>query len=119
MEEDREFLLPDQRGESPRGGDVPGGQRCERSGVEPRRLPRGGQERAVLVDQEYDLRVGIDQKLFQNGLELVVFLLVEDEMTPAHSREDTTAIRQGKEFGISARGPWLAGGSTRLRSRPS
>src|SRR3972149_1318479 len=100
VEGDREFLLPDQRGKPPRGGDVPGGQRGERGGVEVRRLPHGGQERPVLVDQEDHLRIGIGQKLLQDRLECVVFLLVEDEMTPVHSREDTTAIRQGKEFGF-------------------
>src|SRR3989304_1320423 len=82
----------------PRRGDVPGGQRGERGGVEVRRLPHGGQERPVLVDQEDHLRIGIGQKLLQDRLECVVFLLVEDEMTPVHSREDTTAIREGKEF---------------------
>src|SRR3989337_2698097 len=56
VEEDREFLLPDQRGKPPRGGAVPGGQRGERGGVEVRRLPHGGQERPVLVDQEDHLR---------------------------------------------------------------
>src|SRR3989304_5587228 len=83
----------------PRRGDVPGGQRGERGGVEVRRLPHGGQERPVLVDQEDHLRIGIGQKLLQDRLECVVFLLVEDEITPVHSREDPTAIRKGKEFG--------------------
>ncbi len=98
VEQDRKLLLPDQRGKPSRRRDVPGGQRGKRGGVEARRLPRGRHEGAVLVDQEYHLRVRVGQELLQDRLDLVVFLLVENEMARVHSRKDTTAIREGKDI---------------------
>ena len=63
VEEDRELLLADQPGEPVGGGDVAGGERGERGGVEVLDLALRGDLLAVLVDQEDDLGVGVHAEL--------------------------------------------------------
>src|SRR5512145_871641 len=90
VEKDGEFLLPDEVGEPPGGGDVPRGERGQGSRVESDGIPRGCDEGTVLVDQEDDLREGVRQQLPQDREERLVLRLPEDEVSVAHRREDTT-----------------------------
>src|SRR5581483_7331076 len=86
VEEDRELLLPDQLREAAGRGDVAGGERSERRGVEAVGLAGSRDELAVLVDQEDDLRIGLPAELLDEGVDLLELTLVHDERGTSHAR---------------------------------
>src|SRR5205823_9052535 len=71
VEEDREFLLADELGETARGGDVARRQRRQRGGIQVLCRTDRGDELAVLVDEEDDLRVRFARQALANRADLL------------------------------------------------
>src|SRR5882672_3693426 len=86
VKEDGEFLLADQLGESARGRDVAGGERGQRGGVEVLGGADGGDELAVLVDEEDDLGVGFPGQPLADPADLLELLVVHHHLR-LHSRD--------------------------------
>src|SRR5205823_11334848 len=86
VKEDRELLFSNQLGETAGGRDVAGGERGERSGIEVLGGADGGDELAVLVDEEDDLRVGLPRQALADRADLLEFLVVHHHLR-LHSRD--------------------------------
>src|SRR6266478_1128652 len=85
VKEDRELLFSEQLGETAGGRDVAGGERGERRGIEVLGGADGGDELAVLVDEEDDLRVGLPRQALADRADLLEFLVVHHHLR-LHSR---------------------------------
>ena len=104
VKQDRELLLAEQLRDPAGRGDVAGGQRGQRGGVDVVGLPAARDELAVLVHEEHDLGVGLASQAIADRVDLVELLLVHHHLL-VHRRSPLSGRRMSSRADSAERDP--------------